>query len=454
MMRYVSTRGGLAPVTISRAVAQGLAPDGGLIVPETLPTLDPERLARIEDLPALAAAALEPFFQNDPLADQLEDMCRTAFSFPLPITELEPGAQVLELFHGPTAAFKDFGARFLAECLCRLNVMDDQATLAESGDTSGEQGTEPFTILVATSGDTGGAVGAAFDGRPEARVVIVFPQGRVSPLQEHQLTCWGENVLSLAVSPDFDACQSLAKQAFADPALTQRFKLTSANSINIARLLAQTVYYAALAGAARRQGHKGLTVYVPTGNGGNGLAAVWAGAMGLPIDEVVFATNANAAMADYVQGRPLEPQPSVATIANAMDVGRPSNAERLVHLRANHRGPLPRLSGGSVSDARIRARIRADYDHWNVTWCPHSATAAELWACRRPLGGSQGDASLATIVATAHPAKFTEVVSPIIDGPVALPPALDALAQRPSRMTPIDADLGALGQAMAAAFAA
>ena len=224
-MQYFSTRGQAPPVGAGAAMLAGLAPDGGLYVPERFPVLAPDGFPPDGSFAATAATLLAPFFADDPLARDLPAICEEALDFPLPLVAAD-GFRVLELFHGPTAAFKDVGARFLAACLAQLPREQER------------------TVLVATSGDTGGAVAAAFDGRPGFRVVLLYPRGRVSARQEAQLTCWGSNVLSLRVDGDFDDCQRMVKEAFADPALRARAGLTSANSISIGRLLPQAAYYA------------------------------------------------------------------------------------------------------------------------------------------------------------------------------------------------------------------
>ena len=231
-MQYISTRGGDA-VALEDAIMAGTAPDGGLFIPVELPHYEPADIPADLPINELAAMILEPFFTGSGLAGELADICNEAFNFPVPVTTVADGAEklhVLELFHGPTAAFKDFGARFLAACMARI--------IAQRGDK------KPATIVVATSGDTGGAVAAAFHKRPGTRVVVLFPDGRVSPRQQHQLTCWGDNIISLAVKGEFDDCQRLAKGLFADAATSERFNLCSANSINVGRLLPQSIYYA------------------------------------------------------------------------------------------------------------------------------------------------------------------------------------------------------------------
>jgi threonine synthase len=316
---------------------------------------------------------------------------------------------VLELFHGPTAAFKDFGARFLAACVARIERSDNRALL----------------ILVATSGDTGGAVAAAFHNRPGARVSVLYPKGLVSPLQERQLTCWGGNVQAFAVEGTFDECQRIAKEAFADAELQRAFALASANSINVGRLLPQMSYFAATSLAIWNEQSVAPSFVIPSGNLGHATACVWARHIGLPIGEIVLAHNANRTMPDYLESGAWRPRASVATLASAMDVGNPSNAERLRHLFPGVDELRGAISAYAIEDEAIRKRIRAGFDEEDQVWCPHTATAAEALA-RHRASGKGGDGPW-VIVATAHPAKFPEVVEPIIGGTVPLPPALAAL---------------------------
>jgi threonine synthase len=424
-VRYVSTRDAAHSATLSEAITRGIAPDGGLYVPESFPDLSPEDLGEDPSLPAVAARVLEPFFAGDALAAELPAICAEAFDFPAPRRMLRDRTAVLELFRGPTAAFKDFGARFLAACLSRIPSPDAR----------------PLTVLVATSGDTGGAVAAAFHGRPGVEVVVLFPRGLVSARQEKQLTCWGGNVRALAVRGDFDACQRLAKQAFADPALSSVRRLTSANSINVARLLAQMCYYAAASLAYVRERGAAPGFIVPTGNVGNATAGLWARRSGLPVREVVTATNANTALTDFAAGGDWRSgTPTVATLATAMDVGRPSNLERLVHLAGGEDQARRALITHVVSDAEIRDEIRRGEADWGETWDPHTATAA---AVRRRMPGGDW-----IILATAHPAKFETVVEPLVGHPVPVPPELAALLDRPSHCTEIDATLEALRTAV------
>lgn len=425
-MRYVSTRGASPPVTLSEAVERGLAPDGGLYVPERFPELAPDALEGTDTLAEVAARLLAPFFAGDPLADALDDICREAFTFRVPLRELRGRTGVLELFHGPTAAFKDVGARFLAATMSRIRTDDPR----------------PLTILVATSGDTGGAVAAAFHGRPGVEVAVLYPAGMVSPRQEKQLTTWGGNVRAFAVRGAFDDCQRLVKAAMSDEGLRASRRLTSANSISIGRLLPQMAYYAwASREYVRRYGVEPGFV-VPTGNLGNALAAMWARRIGMPVREVVLATNANPAVTTFAGGAPWAAHPTVATLATAMDVGSPSNMERVLHLFGGDDACRAALRAHAVTDDEIRRVIRDGPRDWGEVWDPHTAVAV---AVRERLEGGDW-----IIVSTAHPAKFEAVVEPLIGRPVPVPPELQSLLDRPSRVTEIEPTLDAFRAALEA----
>ena len=430
-MRFQSTRDPRITAGFGAALSGGLAPDGGLYVPQDWPALAPADLAGAPDLPALAARLIGPFAEGDALGESMASICAEAFGFPAPVVELESGRlAVLELFHGPTAAFKDFGARFLAAFLARLR----------------EPRSRTLTILVATSGDTGGAVAAAFHGRPGIEVVVLFPKGRVSPTQQQQLTCWGGNVRAFAVRGTFDDCQRLAKQALLDQPLRESRELSSANSINLGRLLPQSVYYAATALALAGSSGAPVSFIIPSGNLGNAMACIWARRLGLPIGEIVLAHNANRTVPEFLDGAPWRPRPSVATLASAMDVGDPSNMERLRALYPDEAQLRGALSACSVDDEAIRARIRADYRRLGRIWCPHTAVAAEAYA---RLSEGRRRAGRWVLVATAHPAKFREIVEPLIGREIAVPAALAQLFARPSAYREIEADLGALRAALA-----
>jgi len=430
-MRFSSSRGGAPAVTLSGAIRQGLAPDGGLYVPTRLPTVDLDSCAGLARSPQIARASLRGFFEGDRLEPALGEIADAALDFDAPTTPIAPEDRLfaLELFHGPTAAFKDFGARFLAESLQRLE-----------GDAP-----QPLTILVATSGDTGGAVAAAFHRRPWVRVVILYPKGMVSPRQEQQLTCWGGNVISLRIDGTFDDCQRLVKEAFVDADLRAKHRFSSANSINVGRLLPQMVYYAASSlDVAARTGAKPSFI-IPAGNLGNAFAAVWARALGFPIGRIVLAHNANRTVPDYLQSGVWQPRPSVPTLASAMDVGNPSNMERIRALFPTIGSIREELSAYSVDDATIRARIGEDFMRYGREWCPHTATAAEVYA---RLSAQERGEQPWVLVATAHPAKFNEVVEPIIGKTVEVPASLARLLRLPRHFLDLPPTLPAVAEAL------
>lgn len=428
-MLFASTRNPLHRVGFGAALTQGLAGDGGLYVPTDWPQLTPN--SDPDDLAALALELLRPFVAGDALAVELAAITREAFNFPAPLLMLGDSGRldVLELFHGPTAAFKDFGARFLAAALTR----------ARRG------ATRTLKILVATSGDTGGAVAAAFHRHSGIEVAVLFPKGLVSPTQERQLTCWGENVRSFAVRGRFDDCQRLVKEAFGDPALRERFELSSANSINLGRLLPQTVYYWAASLKIWRTHGEAASFVIPSGNLGNATACVWARRLGAPIDAIVLAHNANRTVPDYLEQGVLRPRPSVATLSSAMDVGNPSNLERLVALFPDPAALRTALRAVSIDDEATRQRIRIDFERYGRVWCPHSAVAAEAYTRLAPNERAHGRWVL---VATAHPAKFREIVEPLIGATLTMPQNLARLFDRPSSCTEIEATLDALKRSL------
>jgi len=428
---YRSSRAQAPSCTFSEAVLQGLAPDGGLYVPSNWPALSAADFAGESELPAVATRLLTPFLAQDPLGPQLESVAREALDFPAPLVPLDADGRlsVLELFHGPTAAFKDFGARFLAAWFARLRA----------------GATRKLTILVATSGDTGGAVAAAFHGRPGVEVAVLFPKGLVSPTQERQLTCWGGNVRSLAVRGTFDDCQRLVKAAFLDQSLATQRTLSSANSINLGRLLPQSAYYAATSLAVWRRYGEPASFIVPSGNLGNALACLWARRVGLPVGEVLLAHNANRTVPDFLASGEWHPRPSIATLASAMDVGDPSNMERLRALYPELQDLRGAVTACSVTDEEIRARIRAGYREYGQMWCPHTATAAEAWQRLTP---ARRQARRWVVVSTAHAAKFREIVEPLIGREVPVPDSLARLFARPTQYVEIDATLTALRTAL------
>lgn len=431
-MRYFSTRGS-GPVTLDDALRLGIADDGGLFLPEHMPTLGIQDFGGAGSVPGVAEVLLRPFFEGSGLIDELCDILSETFSFPMPLTQLavaDRNLSLLELYHGPTAAFKDVGAAFLAACLSRLEGDPDS----------------PLTILVATSGDTGGAVAAAFDGRPGMRVVVLFPEGRVSARQAHQLCCWGDNVVSLRVKGSFDDCQAIVKAAMADSHLSSVHRFSSANSINIGRLLPQSTYYADASLRHYRDTGNRPGFIIPTGNLGNAFACIMAREMGLPVGPIILATNANRTIADYFDTLQWLPRASLQTLASAMDVGDPSNMERLRKLVGEADVLREQLGVLSVSDADIEAALEKDFREFGFATCPHTATATHTW---RQLDDDLATACDWILVGTAHPAKFETIVEPIIGATVPLPPELEEILARPAHAVSIDANLESLATAIA-----
>jgi len=426
-MKFVSTRGKSPAVSFSAAIMQGLAPDGGLYVPESFPKIPQEAFDGVESLPDVANVLLRPFVEGDAIAAQIPEITRDAFNFPAPLAQASTDGRlsILELFHGPTAAFKDFGARFLAACMARLRT----------------DASRPLNILVATSGDTGGAVAAAFHRRPGVVVSVLFPKGLVSPTQEQQLTCWGDNVHSFRVAGTFDDCQRLVKEAFLDPTLKSRFELSSANSINLGRLLPQAVYYAATSLAVWREQGRPASYIIPSGNLGNSMACLWARALGLPIGRIVLAHNANRTVPDFLKTGVWEPRPSVPTLASAMDVGTPSNMERMRSMFPDIRDLREAVSAMSVSDDQIRHRIAEGFRLGGGIWCPHTATAVDAYV---RLTTEERHDQHWVIVSTAHAAKFREIVEPLIGQQIEIPESLAKLFSRPASAVDLQPELAAL----------
>lgn len=434
-MHFRSTRGDNR-VTFDEALIQGIADDGGLYLPDELPEFNVEDFSDAASISEVAEILLQPYFESSALSSSLGEIVAETFSFPVPVTALpvkEGSAGLLELFHGPTAAFKDVGAGFLAACISRLE-----------GDLD-----HPLTILVATSGDTGGAVAAAFNDRPGIRVVVLYPDGRVSDRQAHQLTCWGDNVLSLAVQGSFDECQAMAKAALTDSALAGKYRFSSANSINIGRLLPQSIYYADASLRHYRNTGRKPGFVVPTGNLGNAVACCMARLIGLPIGEIVLATNANRTIPDYLADGEWLPRDSIQTHASAMDVGNPSNMERLRFLFGEADELNNVVSAVSVGDAEIEDEIRKNFDEFGLVTCPHTATATFAW---RHMSAERRRASDWLLVATAHPAKFELTVEPIIGQAIPLPDEMQRILSRDRRFVEIEANLQSLAAALDARF--
>ena len=417
-MRYLTTRGAAPAVDFRTALFDGLAPDGGLYVPETIePWSDPElsRLPR-RTLTEIALRVLRPFTRGELDAATLEAVVVEALNFSVPLVEVEPGIRALELFHGPTLAFKDVGARVMARVMAAMHTADN-----------------PLTVLAATSGDTGSAVAHAFFRVPHTRVVILYPDGRVSPTQEAQLTMFnGEraNVRAYAVAGSFDDSHRLTREAFGDPDLRRRLRLTSANSVNVGRLLPQMVYYF----HAIAQAPDARVVCTPSGNFGNLTAGMMAKRSRLGIERFVAATNANDVVPAYLATGVFAPRPSVRTLANAMDVGSPSNFERMSWLYDGNLDAMRAdVVGSRHTDDEVRTTIKEVYERRGYLLDPHSAIAY------RGLAGRAG-----IFLATAHPAKFAEIVEPIIGRAVEKPEPLARALARPRHIIRIDASLDAV----------
>jgi threonine synthase len=415
-MKFVSTRRQAPAVSFPEALFAGLAPDGGLYVPEALPALDFADL-RDATLVEVGAAIATRFIGRDMPRADLERLIGDALNFDVPLVLVGDRAG-LELFHGPTFAFKDVGARVMARLMAYFN-----------------DGGSPFTVLVATSGDTGSAVAQAFYGVSGTRVVVLFPDGAVTPVQEAQFTTLGGNVTAVAVAGTFDDCQRLAKEAFADTALRDEVRLTSANSINIGRLLPQTFYYAHASVRSRRP----VIFSVPSGNFGNLTAGLWAWKMGAPILQFVAATTINDTVPRYLATGRYDPHPSITTLANAMDVGNPSNAERMRWLFEDDVEAMRQMVLTSVqSDEQIRTTIRQVFDNWGYVCDPHTAIGyAGLDVA------AESDAPLA-FLATAHPAKFKETIEPLVHAHIPLPRELGEALRKPRLVERIAPSLDAL----------
>lgn len=411
-MRLISTRGASAPVTFREALLQGLAPDGGLYLPDHVPALPLDTLEswRGLALDSIAVQVLQHAVGDEFPHDEFEALVRDAFDFPAPTVAVEDGRFVLELFHGPTLAFKDFGARFLARVFGYL--------LQERGDHA--------TILVATSGDTGSAVAQGFFGVPRVRVVVLYPAGKVSPFQEAQMATLGGNVSAVRVPGTFDDCQRLVKSAFVDARLAP-LNLSSANSINIGRLLPQSVYY--FASWLQTAGPGDEAVFsVPSGNLGNITAGVIAQKMGLPVARFVAASNVNDVLPEYLRSGIYRARPSIATLSNAMDVGDPSNFPRLLDLHGHSYDALRHnVEGVVVTEEETRGTIRDLYRRTHYLLDPHSAVGYAALGT----SGVAHDRRPHIVLATAHPAKFAAVIRQELGFVPALPDAYRDWADRP-----------------------
>ena len=400
-------------VSFQQAVQQGIGRDQGLFMPGVLRPLDDVSAVLDMDFVSRSSRILGHIIgtamdENGLDADELGAIVRSAFNFPLPLKSVSGNSHALELFHGTSLAFKDFGARFMARCLAVFRAKD--------GDTG------PVTILTATSGDTGAAVAQAFFNQPGIDVVILYPSGRITPLQEKLFCTLGGNIRTFAVEDDFDACQALAKRAFSDAELVQELGLNSANSINVARLLAQLCYYFE---AVAQLPHGTKPVFsVPSGNFGNLTACLIACAIGLPVQRVIAATNSNDTVPRYLESGHWDPHPTVATMTNAMDVSRPNNFQRVLALGDRYGMELQSLLvSQSLSEEDTRNAIR-DLHALGYLADPHSALG---W---RVLQDHLGEDETGVFLCTAHPAKFREDIEQVLDMKMELPRELKAVENR------------------------
>ena len=418
-MKYRSTLHQSPEVFLRDAVLRGSAPDGGLYMPVDIPHLKKDFLAGLPSLtfPEIAQVVGALFAGGEIPPHILTKIVTEAFNFPVPLIPISEGLHILELFHGPTLAFKDFGARFMARLMGYF--------VQESG--------KELTVIVATSGDTGSAVAQAFLGVSGIRVVILYPAGRVSEAQEKQLTTLGQNITALEVAGSFDDCQRLAKQALVDPVIAEKLNVTSANSINIARLIPQTFYY--FAAVAQLGPSESLPVFsVPSGNFGNLTGGLLAKRIGLGVAQFIAATNANDVVPEFLRSGKMIPRASRRTISNAMDVGNPSNFARIVDLYDNDLQAIRRdISGCSFSDEEtLRVMHDVQRSHGYVL-DPHTAVGVLGW---QSFAKQNQSATQGIVLATAHPAKFAEIVARATGVRPDMPERLAAFLDRPKKSIP------------------
>ncbi|TFH91703.1 threonine synthase [Vibrio ouci] len=386
-------------VSFGQAVRQGLGRNQGLFFPQELPKFDDIDALLAEDFVSRSTKILSALIGDELAEEKVNSMVDAAFQFPAPINKVKDGVYALELFHGPTLAFKDFGGRFMAQSL---------AAVSDGG---------KITILTATSGDTGAAVAHAFYGMEDINVVILYPKGKISPLQEKLFCTLGNNIHTVAIDGDFDACQALVKQAFDDAALREEIGLNSANSINISRLMAQICYYFEAASQLSKEERENLVVSVPSGNFGNLTAGLLAKALGLPIKRFIAATNENDTVPRYLETGKWDPKPTVATTSNAMDVSQPNNWPRIEELCQLKGWGLDTLGKGKVSDEQSAESVR-DLKAQGYLCEPHGAIAYRL------LDEQLQEGETGLFLCTAHPAKFKEVVDEVLGSDIDLPAPL------------------------------
>ena len=422
-MEYYSTNGQAPVADLKKAVVKGLAEDKGLYMPQTIKTLPKAFFDEIHNLSFqdIAYNVASAFFGEDVDLDALQDIVYDTLSFDCPVVKVTDNIYSLELFHGPTLAFKDVGARFMARLL-RYFTQNTRKTKSH-----------PINVLVATSGDTGSAVANGFLGVDGIHVYVLYPKGKVSPIQECQFTTLGKNITAIEVDGVFDDCQALVKSAFMDEELNQHMKLTSANSINVARFLPQAFYYFNAYAQMKRQGlDRPLVVCVPSGNFGNICAGLFAKRMGLPIERFIAANNANSVFYEYLQTGEYNPRPSIQTIANAMDVGAPSNFARVYDLyNKDYEAICQDISGATYSDAQIADTMRDVYQKTGYVCDPHGACGYRALA-----EGLRAD-EMGVFLETAHPAKFKTTVDDILGTDIEIPAKLQAFMKGTKQSVPM-----------------
>jgi threonine synthase len=428
-MQYYSTNQLTPPTSFQQAVIEGLAKDKGLFMPEHIPALPEDFFRQLPDmtLPELAKRVATLFTGDELLKEDLSLIIEEALNFEIPLVQINEHTHILELFHGPTAAFKDVGARFMSRVMAHL-LRDVE---------------KKVYVLVATSGDTGSAVAQGFYKVPGIDVVILYPSGKVSKVQEMQFCTLGENITALEVEGTFDDCQRLVKTAFADAQLREKLYLTSANSINIARLLPQSFYYFYAYAQLRRKSSEPVVFSVPSGNYGNLTAGLFAWQMGLPVHHFIAASNANDTVPLFLNGKPYMPKPSVATISNAMDVGDPSNFARMRVLFDDSLQKMQQhVSGYSLTDAETRQTMQNVYEQHQYMIDPHGAVAYKAFQLYTQ---QQNEQVLQGIVlGTAHPAKFGDVVKDTLHIEPPMPAQLASCLGREKKSIPIEASFSAL----------
>lgn len=409
-MQYYSTSGNAPKASLQEAVVKGLAPDKGLYMPERIPTIPKAFFNNIGEmsLQDISYVVANTLFGEDIDSETLKQIVNETLNFDIPLVHVADNRYSLELFHGPTLAFKDVGARFMARLLSYFNK---------------KNGTKDVNVLVATSGDTGSAVANGFLGVPGVKVFVLYPKGKVSKIQEAQFTTLGKNITALEISGTFDDCQALVKNAFMDNELNEKMQLTSANSINVARFLPQMFYYFYAYAQLARAGKPldNIVVSVPSGNFGNITAGLIGKRMGLPIKRFIAANNRNDIFYQYLLSGEYNPRPSIATIANAMDVGAPSNFARVLDLYGNsHEAIAKEISGCTYTDEQIADTLRETYKSTGYLLDPHGAVGY------RSLLEGLNDNEIGIFIETAHPAKFKDTVEAIIDDTVSIPAKLGA----------------------------